>query len=65
MSFCPECCGMCDVKHIQLRQKNFDDVCYFECPRCSKVFKLVALDPEDKFEGEIIKEVHKREEIFP
>ena len=58
MSFCPECCGLCDVKHIQLRQKEVDEICYFECPRCSKVFYLIPVEEDD-----LIKAVHSSEVI--
>ena len=61
MSFCPECCGMCDVKHIQLKQKEVDEVCYFECPRCNRIFKLVVVEDED----DLVNAVHKSKEIFP
>ena len=61
--FCSACVGTCDVKYYTLKQKIVDDECYFECPRCSRVFELVVLLEDSEIDSRIIAKVHNAEEM--
>ena len=61
--FCPDCVGKCELKHYILKQKIVDDVCYFECPCCSKVFNLIEVNPDMSEDENIVTKVHNVEEM--
>ena len=44
MSFCPECWGSCDAEEYQLEELEYDEVSYFRCPRCIRIFELVEVE---------------------